>query len=249
MAPVCARIDGRAFHTWTKGLDEPYDDLLRETFINVAKNMIRETGAYVAHTFSDEISLVFIQEDWKSQIFFDGRHQKLCSILASLVTGLFLENLPTFMSRRHQGHPIPAFDCRVWSMPDLGEAANYIFWRERDAERNSIQMLAQSLYDHSDLQGKSNSELQEMCFQKTYNWDGVQPMHKRGAIVRKVAVTRPFTSQEINELPPEHKARQDPDLKVVRREISVLDIKPLCRYTHDERIAILFGDKVRAEDG
>jgi tRNA(His) 5'-end guanylyltransferase len=241
LAPVCARIDGRAFHTWTKGLEEPYDDNLRHAFIDVAKKMIEETGARVAHTFSDEINLVFVQEDWKSQLFFDGRHQKLCSVLASMVTGHFLQWLPVICNGR-TGVRVPAFDARVWSVPDLGEAANYLYWRERDATRNSIQMLACSLYTQAELQGKSNDELQEMCFQKGHNWNDVSVMHRRGALVRKVLVSRKFTTDEIESLPEKHQARENPDLKVVRREIAMLDLKPLSKYTHEERIEYLLGD-------
>jgi len=241
LAPVCARIDGRAFHTWTKGLTEPYDDDLRNAFMDVAGRMIEETGARVAHTFSDEINLVFVQESWKSQIFFDGRHQKLCSVLASMVTGHFMQWIPAIMDGKTVVK-IPAFDCRVWSVPDLDEAANYILWRERDAERNSIQMLAQSCYKHADLQGKSNDDLQEMCWQKGLNWNDVPVMHKRGAILRKISVTRKFTAEELADLPPQHEARHNPNLLVRRHKVAALDLRPLSKYTHQERVDYLLGD-------
>jgi tRNA(His) 5'-end guanylyltransferase len=243
---VGQRVDGRAFHTWTKGLEEPYDDHLRNALIHVAGAMIEETGARVAHTFSDEISLVFVQPDWKSQIFFDGRHQKLCAVLASLVTGLFIEQLPYIMNGK-TGVKLPAFDCRVWSVPDLGEAANYLYWRERDATRNSIQMLAQSIYPQRSLQGKSNDEMQELCHQAGFNWNDTPVMHKRGAVLRKVTVVRKFTTEERESLPPEHQAHKDPDLKVRRRKVAVLDLKPLSKYTHEERVEYLLGETYEVE--
>ena len=137
LAPVCARIDGRAFHTWTRGLDKPYDDRFRDTLIDTATSLVNETGAKIAHTFSDEISLVFLQEDFKSEIFFGGRHQKMCSILASLTTGFFAQKYMKHFNEKQ--FKFPVFDCRVWNVPTIDEAANYLTQSKPIKSLNSIQ--------------------------------------------------------------------------------------------------------------
>ena len=63
------------------------------------------------------------------------------------------------------------FDCRVWTVPDMNEAVNYLIWREQDATRNSIQSAAQSVYSHRQLHGKNTKQLNEMLFQKGINWN------------------------------------------------------------------------------
>jgi len=238
LAPVCARVDGRAFHTWTRGLQEPYDDRLRYTMIETATDLVNETNARIAHTFSDEISLVFLQEDFKSEIFFAGRHQKMVSVLASLTTGYF--------ARRYFEHfggdqfRFPAFDCRAWNVPTVDEAANYLVWREQDAVRNSIQMAARAVYSHRECHKKNGDDLQEMLFQRGINWNDYPAMHKRGAYVRRVKVMRKFTAEELDRLPPKHDARRDPDLEIERTDTIRLDLPSITTIEHEERIRRYF---------
>ena len=77
------------------------------------------------------------------------------------------------------------FDSRVFQIADEEEVVNYFISRQRDAERNSIQMLAQSLYSHNELHKKNTSELQEMCFQKGINWNDLDFSKKRGSLILK----------------------------------------------------------------
>jgi len=236
LVPICARIDGRAFHTWTGDLEKPYDDIFRKIMCNVAKSLIEETNAKIAHTFSDEISLIFIQENFESEIFFGGRHQKLCSVLASLATGFFAEQIRSVWSQR----AIPAFDCRVWNVPNLDEASNYLVWREQDAVRNSIQMAARSIYSHKECYKKSSSDLQEMLFQKGINWNNYPVMHKRGCYLKRIKVIRAFTPTEIEKLPMKHEARQNPELKIERTEIVSLTPPSITQLEHAVRLKAFF---------
>jgi len=238
LAPVCARIDGRAFHTWTRGLEKPYDDRLRDTLITVAEDLVNETNARIAHTFSDEISLVFLQEDFKSEIFFGGRLQKLCSVLASLTTGYFAQRYIEYFSTDQ--FAFPAFDCRVWSVPSLDEAANYLVWREQDAVRNSVQMGARALYSHLQCDQKNHDQLQEMMHQKGVNWNNYPAKHKRGAYVRRIKVKRKFTPDELEKLLLKHDARKDPNLKIERTDTVRLSLCPITQLDHQERVRAYF---------
>lgn len=238
LAPVCARIDGRAFHTWTRGLDKPYDDRFRDAMIATATRLVNETGPRIAHTFSDEISLVFLQDDFKSEIFFAGRHQKMCSVLASLTTGFFaLEYMEHFGKEQFE---FPFFDCRVWNVPTVDEAANYLLWREQDAVRNSIQMAARAIFSHKTCHQKTGKELQEMLFQKGINWNDYPAKHKRGAYVRRVKTLRRFTEDELDRLPPKHAARQNPALEIERTDTVLVDLPVISTLPHEERIKTYF---------
>lgn len=238
LAPVCVRVDGRAFHTWTRGLHEPYDDRLRDAMIGTATDLLDETNARIAHTFSDEISLVFLQDDFKSEIFFGGRHQKMCSVIASLTTGYF--------ARRFYEHfggdqfKFPAFDCRVWNVPNIDEAANYLVWREQDAVRNSVQMAARAVYSHKECFEKNSSQLQEMLHAKGINWNDYPDQHKRGAYVRRVKTVRKFTAEELTRLPPKHDARTNPDLEIERTDTVRIHLPPITVLEHEDRIKAYF---------
>jgi len=183
--------------------------------VHVTKYLVEETNALVGYRQSDEITLCWYSDDIKSQVFFDGRIQKMTSILAAMATARFNRLLSEYLPDK--AHLMPTFDCRVWQVPTLEEAANVFVWREQDAVRNSIQMVGQANFSHKQLQGKGCNQIQEMLFQeKGINWSNYPAWARRGTYVRKIRVTRPFSAVEIDKLPPKHEARTNPDLKVER---------------------------------
>ena len=185
--PMIVRVDGKTFHTLTKKwkCSKPYDYglhlAMQNTMIELCKFI---SGSVLGYTQSDEISIV-VRDDMtnNTQPFMDKRIQKLCSVIASKASTVF--NADYAMDTKFIASPecyqfTPAmFDCRVFVLPE-NEVQNYMVWRQQDATRNSIQMLAQSLYSQKQLHGKKNAELQEMCFQKGHNWDKCQVWEKRG---------------------------------------------------------------------
>lgn len=162
MLPACSRLDGRCFHNFTKGLGRPYDKSFSNLMIEVTKYLVDETDAKVGYTQSDEISLIWYSSNYKSQIFFDGRVQRMASILAAMTSVKFVSLLPEFLPAKVGS--LPVFDCRIWNVPTLVEATNYLIWREFDATRNSISMAAHEYFSHKQLFGKSCDEMQEMLF-------------------------------------------------------------------------------------
>ena len=141
LLPICARIDGRCFSSWTRGLDRPYDSRLSSLMVAVARLLVEETNACMGYTQSDEITLVLYSPSPNSQVFFDGKLQKTVSVLASAATTFFAQKLPEYLPEK----TIPQFDCRVWTVPNKDEAANAILWREKDSTKNSIQSAARSV--------------------------------------------------------------------------------------------------------
>lgn len=176
------RLDGRAFHTVTRGANRPYDEDFAKAMEETAMHVMSEvSGSVFGYVQSDEISLLL--QDFESigtQPWFGGNIQKMCSVAASEATLRF--------NQVWTGRP-GTFDCRVFTLSDPVEVANYFIWRQRDAERNSILMTAQHHLGHRESQGLNTSELQEKLFQdKGVNWNNEPGWFKRGRIVVKVQV-------------------------------------------------------------
>lgn len=177
--PVVVRVDGRAFHTFTRGFQKPFDDGLRGAMSMTAARLCEEmSGAKIAYTQSDEISVVLTNDDTlDTEPWFNNDLSKLVSLSASIATGAF--------NAWYDGK-FATFDARAFVLPDRDEVVNYLIWRQRDAERNSLSMLAQSLYSQKELNGKGRAEQHDMIHAKSANWNDVATMHKRGvAVVRK----------------------------------------------------------------
>jgi tRNA(His) guanylyltransferase len=194
LLPIYARIDGRSFHKFTNGLTRPYDVELSQLMIDTTKHLVKETNAKIGYTQSDEISLCWQQEEFKSEVFFNRKIFKITSVLAAMTTSYFTLNglnLPEIKERieRH----CPTFDCRVFQMPNQTEVANMFLWREQDATKNAISMAARACLSHRELQGKSGPEMQEMMFQRQgINFNNYAPSFKRGTFVQRRLYKKPI---------------------------------------------------------
>jgi len=158
--PIIARLDGHGFSKWTKGLKRPYDKRLSDLMIETSKYLIDKYNANVVYTQSDEITLIWYITDHKSQMVFNGKLFKLHSLIASSASVFFNSKLSEFLPEKV--NTLPEFDCRVWNVPTPEEAVNCILWREQDATKNSISMLAQHHFSHKELFKKNTSDMQDM---------------------------------------------------------------------------------------
>ncbi len=174
--PVIVQIDGKAFHTYTRGMDKPFDDGLIKTLTSLALFLCQHIPTVqIAYGQSDEISLLLHSyKRHESQPFFDNRVQKLVSVIAGEASAF-----ATLTTGRRT-----VFAAWASVFPEA-EVVNYFIDRQQDATRNSIQMVAQSLYSHKQLQYKNQSELQEMIFQRGINWNDLPVHKKRGYTVIK----------------------------------------------------------------
>ena len=192
--PVILRLDGKAFHTWTKVLPyldpsmetSPFSEMMHDcmsiTAFELASNIQNATLTY---TQSDEISILL--NDWKglkTEQWFDGNIQKMVSISASMATAYFNERMQAHneaaLEIDKQVLPPAFFDARVFNIPKE-EVANYFVWRQQDATRNSINMLGQNYFSHKELQKKNTDQVQEMLFSKYgVNWNDIPTWQKRG---------------------------------------------------------------------
>jgi len=174
------RLDGKAFHTFTKGMDKPYDESFIADMDRTAKYLCEEIqGCKLAYVQSDEISLLLTDfERITTDAWFDGQVQKIVSVSASMATAIF--NKYSLIDK------LAFFDARVFSIPDPVEVENYFVWRQKDAVRNSLSMHAQSLYSHKELNMKSQVELHNMIHMKGKNWNNLPDGFKRGRTITKV---------------------------------------------------------------
>lgn len=196
------RIDGKAFHTFTKGLNKPFDDGLMEDMDETACYLCKNIqGAKFGFVQSDEISILLTDFDKiGTDAWFDGNIQKMASIAASMAAAKFnqLRLIRECLNMGYSGIQnnmiavedilnikLAEFDARVFTIPSDYEVENYFIWRQQDTVRNSISSVAQSLYSHKELAGKNMSEQQELIFQKGINWNDYAPKYKRGRFIFK----------------------------------------------------------------
>ena len=229
--PICVRVDGRAFHTFTRGMNRPYDERMSKAMIETMKYLVKKTDACIGYVQSDEISLVL--SDTKEPLF-GGRVQKLTSIIAAMATAKFNDEI----HKSFPDKPLAEFDCRVWNVPNRTEAANTILWREFDATKNSISMAARSVYSDNQLLNKNSSDKQELLWQKGINWDKYPVFFKRGTYARRVVIERKLTPDELKDLPEHHEARKNPDMVFTRSEIKEIEM-PIFS-TVENREAVIF---------
>jgi tRNA(His) 5'-end guanylyltransferase len=190
------RIDGKAFHTYTKGLQRPFDQGLMEDMNKTTEYLCQNIqGAKFGYVQSDEISILITDyDDIDTHAWFDANLQKMASIAASLATAEFnrlrlIRKMNTTVATAGsilEQFKHAMFDARVFQIPYQEEVINYFLWRQQDATRNSISSVAQSLYSAKELHGKKTSDMQEMIFQKGINWNDFTPREKRGSIIRRV---------------------------------------------------------------
>lgn len=235
MLPVCARIDGKCFHSYCKDMDRPFDMSFIFAMRATTRRLVEETGATIGYTQSDEITLIWYTDDYKTQIFFNGKVQKMVSVLASMATAFFNEEVKAAFDR---DMPSAMFDCRVWQVPNLIEACNVLLWREQDAVRNSISMLAQSEFSHNQLHKVSTKGKLEMLEEKGIIWGNLPDIVKRGSYFMRQKVVRKFTDSEIAKLPEKHAARRNPDLEIERTEVK--DLLGFSMQTTENKVGFMF---------
>lgn len=199
--PVAIRIDGRSFHTWTRGFQKPFDSVLmismQETMRYLCENI---QGCVFGFTQSDEITLILIDyQKLTSSAWFDYEVQKICSIVASMATmafnKFFVKNINYFKTTHEKDNIIDIyctalagalFDARCFNIPKE-EVANLIYWRQLDAMRNSIQMVGQANFSHKELQNKSCEDIKNMLLtQKGIDWNSLPEDCQRGAACIKL---------------------------------------------------------------
>lgn len=205
---VIIRIDGCHFHTFTRGLRKPYDEIFIKTMQLTCKDLCENIqGCKIGYVESDEISLLITDYDTlQTAAWFDYQVQKICSVAASMAAMYFnkrwAEQVKDFYKHnvednwredddeRYYNNVLTKkvelggyFDARCFNIPKE-EVTNYFIWRQNDATRNSIQGLAQANFSQKQIQGLNNSQLQDkLMLEKNINWNDCKTVEKRGTCV------------------------------------------------------------------
>ena len=168
------RVDGKAFHTYTRGMDKPFDISLRDSMNYAARETASHmSGFKLAYGQSDEYT--FLLNDLathETQGWFGYRLNKLVSVTASLFTGYFNEFIQT--------GKLAFFDARAFIVPEP-DVPNVFVWRQRDWHRNSVSMYARSFFSHKQLMNKSTSDIHEMLHMNDKNWAAIENWQKNGS--------------------------------------------------------------------
>lgn len=196
--PVIVRVDGKAFHSFTRGFDKPFDMAFIAAMRSAALRVLKEaSGAQAAYVQSDEAS--FLLTDYQTvdtQAWFDYNKAKVESVAASVMTAAFNDDI-----RSEKGNSVKSlafFDARAFNLP-REEVVNYFLWRARDWARNSLSMYCQAFFSHKELQGKNAEQQHEMLHGIGKNWATDNPaMVKNGTFIVRATggPTQPFVERE-----------------------------------------------------
>jgi tRNA(His) guanylyltransferase len=199
--PVILRLDGKAFHTFTRHCEKPFDENLISAMNTTAMKLCQEIqGAKCAYVQSDEISILITDfEKLDTDAWFDYGIQKMCSVSASIAGVEFTLSFPEQEVEALSGPPMyirkrAYFDSRCFNIPKE-EVVNYFVWRQKDWLRNSVQMLAQAHFSHKELHQKKISDMHEMLHSKNINWTDLPEHLKNGTFVEKVVEYNTWASK------------------------------------------------------
>jgi tRNA(His) 5'-end guanylyltransferase len=215
--PLLVRLDGRAFHTYTKGLKRPYDRRLSECMIETTKSLIEEFHPRVGYTQSDEISLLFWADPKhpSSCLPFDGRIQKLIGVLAGFASSVF--TIQAYNNIPEKRHFNPHLDARAWSVDSYDDVVKTFVWRMIDAKKNSVSMAAQSVYSHKDLLNIHTKQKIDMLKDKGIDWNDYPTFFKTGSFFRRKSIVYTIKEEERMNIPEKH--RPEKDSLVIRSKI------------------------------
>lgn len=220
--PIIARLDGKGFHTFCKGLNRPFDIRLHNLMKRVTGSLVERFGATVGYTQSDEITLMwFVDSTATAEYVFDGRFQKMDSLLAAYASSIFNRDLETFI--REKGACTEIFDCRSFAVPNLLEAYHSILWRQQDCAKNAISMAAQALFSHKSLQGmKGHEMIKRLKDEAGVEFSSYPPEFRNGSFARRVKVMKPMDDDLLKKL--SAKGVMMPTAAIERSELQFLSV-------------------------
>ena len=215
--PIIIRLDGKNFSNYTKKLNKPFDKRLSNIMIECTKFLMEQSSASIGYTQSDEISLIIVKRNDNEEIFYNGKIQKITSILASMLSVKFNQLIEELIPEKKN---IPAyFDCRAWNTNNLEEALEVIVWRRKDAIKNSISMAAHQYYSHKQLHKKNSDEKLALLKQVGVDWQKYDQEHREGSFLARVEKRLPMPEEYKNF--PGNRGKDE----IIRQEIETVEFK------------------------
>lgn len=194
--PVIVRIDGKAFHTFTKGMKKPFDNIFMKSMQNTMKYLCENVqGCVLGYCQSDEISLVLVDyENLESCAWFDNNISKIISITSGMASVYFHKefygNVLKYYANTEDNeeymdllvnkcNTLQVFDSRAFNIPKE-EVNNYFVWRQQDAIKNAIQMIGRAYFSHKELENKNGKDIIDMLDTIHINYHSFSTCEKRG---------------------------------------------------------------------
>lgn len=194
--PVIIRIDGKAFHTFTRGMKKPFDHIFMESMQDTMKYLCENVqGCVLGYTQSDEISLLLVDyENLESCAWFDNNLSKIISITSGMASSyfnlIFRYNVEDYCYNmkgsaeyrillRKKARDLTVFDSRAFNL-QKEEVNNYFVWRQQDAIKNAIQMIGRAYFTHKELENKNGKDIVDMLDNIKVNYHSYSTSEKRG---------------------------------------------------------------------
>lgn len=230
LLPLAVRLDGRAFHTFTKGLNRPFDSNFSFCMKETTKRLVEETNATIGYTQSDEITLVFIPTNDLQELPFAGKIQKICSIFASTASVIFSRLVAEYLPQK--SHLTPVFDCRAFTLPNIKLAYECLLWRETDATRNSLSMAVSSYYSPKECFKKGLKDKHDMLHEKGVNWNDYPVHFKRGTYFKRIKYEALLSEETLLKIPEKYR----PTEPVIRSSVEEVfnDILSISQLTPEQ---------------
>jgi tRNA(His) guanylyltransferase len=176
-APLIIRADGRGFKKILESHKKPYDQDFARSMVGAIVSFFRDSGLspILAYTFSDEISLLFLDAP------FAGRVEKIDSVIAGFLSGALSLSLGRAIS----------MDCRAIPVCKA-EIVEYLVKRQDESWRNHVfsygfymrieegQTAAHAM---EQLRGMCEHEIHELAFCKGINLAKTPTWERRGVLV------------------------------------------------------------------
>lgn len=203
--PLMARLDGKAFHSFTRGLPRPYDARLSGLMIATTKYLVEQTHAKIGFSQSDEIQLCWWNTDphVESCYMFGGKFQKLTSVLAGMASAFFTREVSLYIPER--ANSVVVFDCRVWNVDSKKDVKLNYLWRQQDAIKNSISMAAQAHFSHQQLNCVGSEGKKQMLRDIGYAWEDEKQFFKMGTFVQRVNREVELTVDQLIKIPEKYR--------------------------------------------
>lgn len=218
--PLMARIDGKCFSKFTKGLERPFDPRFVKLMVETTKHLVEESEALLGYCQSDEVTLYWClnKEEYSNrEYWFGGKFQKLTSVLAGTASSFFSANLPHHLPEKVGKYPV--FDARVWNVPDIEHVYKNFLWRWKDAQKNSVSMYARHFFSHKSLQGKTSTEMRELLRTISKPWEELPVFFREGTYVRRERILVDPSDETLSKIPEKYRPKE-PVVRTVVKEIS-----------------------------
>lgn len=211
--PVYARLDGRGFSKFTHGMNRPYDSRFSTAMIQTTKTLVEKTHAKIGFTQSDEISLLWHLngENPAEELLFGGKIQKIVSVLSGLATAALTHAIATHqdISFRDYINRLPHFDARVMNVDTKQIAVDMFRWREQDARRNAISMMAHHVFGAKAIMNVGTRDRVRMLEEHGIVMDELPTTFRQGTYVKKRVYGRTLSDEEWFAIPERNRPDRD----------------------------------------